>query len=145
MNCYYHRDREAVGICVSCGKPICMECKAMLGEKFYCNTCADKIFTGASIPPKARELNWFYRHLNWTYILGYVVVLVLCFIAGFILGSIDPYVADEILDVVTYLISFIVMLPMSIWVLKRKNRSLWWLLLAGWLSPLWLRNKSNQT
>ncbi len=88
-------------------------------------------------------MNWFQRHLNWTYILGVVVFLVLCFIMGLILGTIDPYVADETLDVVVYLILFIIMFPMSIWVLKRKNRSLWWLLLASWFSPLWLGNKSD--
>ncbi len=31
----------------------------------------------------------------------------------------------------------------SVWVLKQKRRSLWWLLLYGWLSPLWLSNKNN--
>ncbi len=145
MKCAYHPDREVVGACVSCGRLICADCKVVLGGKFYCNPCADKLVTGTSTPPEAKELNWFYRHLNWTYILGYVLVLVLCFIAGLILGTIDPYVADETVDLVAYLIVFIVMLPMSIWVLKRKKRSLWWLLLAGWLSPLWLGNKSNQT
>ena len=88
-------------------------------------------------------MNWFERHLNWTYVLGYIMALVLCFIAGGILGTIDPYIADETLEGIGYLIVLIVMLPMSIWVLKRKNRNLWWLLLAGCFSPLWLGNKSN--
>ena len=93
---------------------------------------------------KTKELNWFQSHLNWTYILGYVVVLMLSFIVGFISGTIDPYGYEETIDVVAYLITFIIMLPMSIWVLKRKNRSLWWLLLAGWFSPLWLGSKSKE-
>ena len=41
MNCYYHSDREVVGMCVSCGKPICLECKVVLKERLYCNTCVD--------------------------------------------------------------------------------------------------------
>src|SRR3990172_2628243 len=44
MNCYYHPDREVVGMCISCGKAMCAECKVELGERFYCNPCADKIF-----------------------------------------------------------------------------------------------------
>ena len=142
-NCAYHPEADVVGACVNCGRLICAECKTVLAEKIYCNPCADKLFAETSTPPKANELNWFQRHLNWTYILGYVIVIVLSFIVGFILVGIDPYVADESLDTVGYLMYFIIMLPMSIWVLKRKNRSLWWLLLANWLSPLWLGNKSN--
>ena len=43
-NCAYHPDREAVGACISCGRLICAECKTVLGEKIYCNPCADKMF-----------------------------------------------------------------------------------------------------
>ena len=40
MNCYIHPDREVVGMCVSCGKPICVECKVILKDnKIYCNQC----------------------------------------------------------------------------------------------------------
>ena len=40
MNCYYHRDREVVGVCVSSGRPICAECKVTLKDnKMYCNQC----------------------------------------------------------------------------------------------------------
>ena len=41
MNCDYHPDREVVGMCVSCGKPICVECKVILKDKIYCNQCID--------------------------------------------------------------------------------------------------------
>lgn len=44
MQCAYHPDREPVGACVSCGRLICVECKALLGGKIYCTPCADKIF-----------------------------------------------------------------------------------------------------
>ena len=46
MNCFYHSYREAVGFCLSCGRPTCAECKVTLGEKFYCNLCADRIISG---------------------------------------------------------------------------------------------------
>ncbi len=44
MQCAYHPDREPSGACVSCGRLICIECKALLGGKIYCTPCADKIF-----------------------------------------------------------------------------------------------------
>ncbi len=90
MNCYYHPDREVVGMCVSCGKLICAECKVILGEKFYCNPCADKIFSdklqtglgkaeavatmlentsgqgsSAVVPKEIRGWNWGAFLLNW--------------------------------------------------------------------------------
>ncbi len=40
MNCYYHSDRDVVGMCVECGKPVCTECKVVLPDKkLYCNPC----------------------------------------------------------------------------------------------------------
>ena len=39
MNCHYHPDREVVGMCVSCGKPVCTECKVILNDKIHCNQC----------------------------------------------------------------------------------------------------------
>lgn len=41
MNCYNHSDREAVGMCVSCGNPICLECKVIFKDKLYCNPCIE--------------------------------------------------------------------------------------------------------
>ena len=88
MNCYYHPDREAVGMCVSCGKPICAECKVMLGEKFYCNPCAEKMLSGkaeigatvvgntsgqgslAVIPREIQGWNWGAFLLNWIWAIG---------------------------------------------------------------------------
>lgn len=99
MNCYYHPEREAVGTCVSCGKPICAECKVVLEEKFYCNPCADKLFTGASTPYKAKGLNWFGRHLSWTAVLTWValypIYFVVAFVFGLIIYSVDPYISEE--------------------------------------------------
>ena len=54
MQCAYHPDREPVGACVSCGKLICVECKALLGGKMYCTPCADKIFVHNQAQPTRR-------------------------------------------------------------------------------------------
>lgn len=54
-NCAYHPKREAVGACVNCGRLVCAECKTVLGEKIYCNLCADTVFTvrvGPKVGPR---------------------------------------------------------------------------------------------
>ena len=107
MNCYYHPDREAVGMCVACGKPVCLVCRAVLGEKFYCNLCANKIFSGkteigtttventsgqgsrAVIPKEIRGWNWGAFLGTWVWAIGNNVWIgLLSFIpyAGFIMA-----------------------------------------------------------
>ncbi len=40
MNCYFHNDRPAVGVCMSCGKAVCQDCASKVGGKIYCDACA---------------------------------------------------------------------------------------------------------
>ena len=39
MNCHYHPDREAVGSCANCKRPVCVECATIEGERWYCPKC----------------------------------------------------------------------------------------------------------
>ncbi len=43
MKCYQHPDRDAVGMCVGCGNPICQECNVKLGKDNCCKACKDKL------------------------------------------------------------------------------------------------------
>ena len=36
MKCYYHQQKDAVGICASCGKGLCVNCAADLGHGLAC-------------------------------------------------------------------------------------------------------------
>ena len=36
MRCFYHQDREAIGVCKSCGKGLCPECAVDLGKGLAC-------------------------------------------------------------------------------------------------------------
>lgn len=36
MRCFYHQDKEAVGVCRSCGKGVCIECAVDLGKGLAC-------------------------------------------------------------------------------------------------------------
>ena len=58
-----------------------------------------------------------------------------CLMAGKPLSDSAFYTIITVLFLVVYI-------PSSAMVLRAKNRSLWWLLLANWGSSLWLRNKS---
>ena len=88
-------------------------------------------------------MNTLRKHLNWTWVLAIVFYLIMAFVLGLSIGLLAPETSDGALDVMVYVLGFAIMFPMSLWVLKMKNRSLWWVLLAGWFSPLWLSNKRN--
>ena len=51
MNCHYHPDRDAVAACINCERPVCPECKTVLGGRVYCNPCAETFFAGRSTSP----------------------------------------------------------------------------------------------
>ncbi len=40
MNCTYHPDKEADGVCSSCGRPFCRACMVESAGKSYCRPCA---------------------------------------------------------------------------------------------------------
>ena len=39
MKCAYHEDRDAVGICVSCGAGLCTDCREVVRGSAYCEEC----------------------------------------------------------------------------------------------------------
>jgi len=47
MKCYIHPERDVIGTCVGCGKPICNECKIEVQEKNYCKKCVVELSTKA--------------------------------------------------------------------------------------------------
>ena len=71
-------------------------------------------------------MNWFQRHLNWTYMLANLAL------------SLVVMVERELLIV------GLAMYPIAGWVIIQKGRSLWWILLTPIYSPLWLKNKETE-
>ena len=43
MKCAEHREKDAIGACVSCGSGICEDCTINLVGKNYCQDCADEL------------------------------------------------------------------------------------------------------
>ncbi len=88
MNCYFHSERESVGVCFSCGKPVCPECKVVLQEKVYCNPCVNKLLfdkteagptrantislqdSPAVIEKEIMRWNWGAFFLTWIWAIG---------------------------------------------------------------------------
>jgi serine/threonine protein kinase len=48
VRCAFHPQKDAVAVCVTCGKKICEDCRYTLKGKHYCHQCAEKIL---EIPP----------------------------------------------------------------------------------------------
>ena len=70
-------------------------------------------------------MNWFQRHLNWTWVFAYLIWISM----------------NASNDIVPQIMGDIFLLVVSGWVIKQKGRSLWWILLTIIFSPLWLKNK----
>lgn len=149
MNCYYHPDREPVGSCVNCGQLICAECKVVLGGKVYCNPCANKLVTKIAHKNRPKGLNWFERHLNWTLVLTWLAIFPIGFIVGFIMFMFYPYISDESIGGLSVIVGLTWILLTNGWVIKKKRRSLWWLLVVfipfiwGLIILLCLKNRSQ--
>ncbi len=46
MKCYNHPDRDAVGVCIKCGKAVCAEDSIVVDGKLYCKDCNKSAETG---------------------------------------------------------------------------------------------------
>ena len=88
-------------------------------------------------------MKWFNNHLNWTWLIALVIGFFLAIVVQIVVLSQDPYdpTVSGIAHIVFYLGLLVVLIPASVYVLVKKRRSLWWLLLIGWFSPLWLANR----
>ena len=156
--------KELIGspeICPGCGaRPMrgnsfCSNCGAATTELTeMCVKCGARLV--GRVEAGLREMSWFRRHLNWTALLALVGAYALgwmaAFTVGVAMGVADPYASLEaagaaggVTGVVVYLA---VLVPTWGWVLRRKNRSLWWLLLAlfvpfGWIAMFVLENRNR--
>jgi len=90
-------------------------------------------------------MTWFQRHLNRTWVLAYLlsyavagVIVVLMYIAY--LAEVVGIESTGVAVLVFAISSNIFILVASGWVIHRKGRSLWFVLLSPYLSPLWLEN-----
>lgn len=56
MNCAYHNDQAARGVCTSCGRPICDTCAVELHGQLHCKSCI-----GVRMQQPGRDVSGFAR------------------------------------------------------------------------------------
>lgn len=103
--------------------------------------------------------NWFQRHLNWTWVFAqwavglilYIVVTV--FVTSLVVsGPNFPseasfFASISVIQMIVLVLQLIAVFGVGAWVLRRKDRSLGWLLIIlvpfGWIVFLCLENRSE--
>ena len=130
--------------CPSCGKA------GIEGMKF-CPRCGQRL-TGFDLEEKQRyvpkseaplkERNWFERHLNWTMVLAWLSTYPITFIVASLVILANPYISDDAFVVILVIANLAVTVAVGRWVLKKKNRSMWWLLISPFIFFLLIENNS---
>jgi hypothetical protein len=154
VKCYFHPEIEAAGVCVNCGKFLCRDCQTVYNQKSHCSNCFEEVLSGGRKSPlnisvQKPDKNWFQRHLNWTLILGGIGIFFVDVLIGIFLRITGLFRLLTVfrLDFVLGVILFMLFLVHIGWFLRRKNRSLAWVLIIfvpfGWIVLLALANKSE--
>jgi len=78
--------------------------------------------TQSESSPSSHPRNWFERHLNWTFFLGSIPAYL------YSLSTTDPYTVETDVQGLALVLILIEFLLVTGWVLRQKERSLWWLL-----------------
>lgn len=141
----------------------------MIKQSSYCPYCSSPVTAGARFcgtcgrlltsPPQQEshpyhqpKMNWFQTHLNWTVILFsiFVIAAYLGLVAAIENTAVPPSTIDNIVTILSFMCIFIILpgssLWLTIWIIRRKNRSLLWLLAVfvfGFIPLLLLRNRTN--
>jgi hypothetical protein len=89
-----------------------------------------------------KERSWFERHLNWTMVLTWAGSYLISFIVAVLGMLISPNISDDAIIVVLAITSLLVTIAGGWWVLRKKNRSLAWLLICWTWFFLLIQNHS---
>lgn len=131
--------------CPNCGNEV-------TGQDKFCRNCGAEISKTSvdsgrakSVHYEAQRLNWAQRHLNWTVVLTAIAANAIAFAVSVWLLMVDPTSPDSVLNIIYFAIVAGIVLPVGAWALRRKYRSLWWLLILfvpfGWIAFLCLENR----
>ncbi len=122
MKCPEHPDRMTAEICSDCTRSVCKECKRTIGSKIFCYNC----FEARHLTPV--ELNWFQKHINWTY--GILTILAGTFMLEALVQK--PPGAWSLQLTILIAVLVVIVIAAGIWVLWMKQRSLWFTAAALW-------------
>ena len=134
--------------CPNCGKEVsedtkfCPHCGKRLietqGEQTAISAWRKELGGGT----QGKRMNWFERHLNWTMVLAWVGASVIAFAVALLILTANPYVSEDELSAIGFVIGLVVSILVGRWVLRKKNRGMWWLLISWSIFFLLLSNKS---
>ena len=139
---------EVMPFCPNCGKEVsedtkfCPKCGNRLIKTQGAQTATSALYNEVAWGEQRKYMNWFERHLNWTMVLAWVGTYVIIFAVVFFAALVDPNVSEEAAEAMGFIIGLLAPIPVAWWVLRKKNRSLWWLLISPSLFFLLLSNKS---
>ena len=107
-------------------------------------------------------MTWFKKHLNWTAAIGVILWIIILaiydikyateagltvFIFPLISLFADGFTVVDIVGLLFTIIGLAICIPISIWVLKKKHRPLWWVMIIflsiGWIFFPLLGNRSE--
>ena len=85
MKCTIHKDEDAIGMCVHCGKPFCEECLTEINGKYYCEDGVkeledDTLSLQTETPPKKKPK-------SYSVIIGSILILV--FLIAGLMSALD--------------------------------------------------------
>ena len=135
---------ESVNYCPNCGQ------SGVEGVKF-CPRCGQNLRTlsreGKQMPAGKPEtpptkISWFERHLNWTMVLTWAGTYLIAPIVASLMLLMDPYVSGEALWAIVVTANLAVVVSVGRWALKKKKRSMWYLLLSPSIFFLFIDNHS---
>lgn len=63
MYCYIHTERESMGICAICNRPICQECAVEVQGRLICRTCLANRPISSTLPGEKDPNNAFVLEL----------------------------------------------------------------------------------
>ena len=142
--------------CPECGMKNITDKPPQPGKRYRCGKCGAVITFLQAVNTQERltqtikekpPLNWFQRHLNWISILSIIALFPLGYITGVAIIFINPYMSTVAYYSIVYIIAALWLIGIDGWVLRRKNRSLWNLLLLiipfCWIMFPFLENKSR--
>jgi peptidoglycan/LPS O-acetylase OafA/YrhL len=88
-------------------------------------------------------MHWFNQHLNWSWIIGISLAAIISFFVMAVWMISSPSTKELTIFLRVFPAYYLVIIAVSIWVLFKKGRSLWWLFFIWIYSPLWLENKKE--
>jgi len=130
--------------CPNCGKSgvesmkFCPHC----GQRLTSPNLRDKQRSVTEPKAPLKETNWFERHLNWTMVLAWFGTYAISFVLASLLMLMDPYMPDDAFFFIIVIANLAAVIGVGQWVLRKKNRSLAWLLISWTWFFLLIENHS---